>query len=130
MFQYQQAFTIEHSLESVYACWISEKTLFAPVQSLQIDARVGGIYQLVMPEGLIMKGKFPRVEPLKRLDFSWQWQGDDEISQVSIRFHALPEGCEIHLRHSGFKSPQSLRDHSRGWQDYIEAMRNLLASNC
>jgi uncharacterized protein YndB with AHSA1/START domain len=113
--------------EMAYAHWISPKTIIPPATSLEIQAKVGGIYKLGMPGGVSMMGKFVLVEPNQRLVYSWQWQGDSEITKVDVMFSAHSSGAEIKIVHGDFTTVQSFERHSDGWNNYIEGLGEYLS---
>ncbi len=104
----------------VYTHWLANETVIPPAAAMEIDARVGGTYKLIMPGGFSMTGTFSRVEPNRALAYSWNWQGDDEVTEVRISMTPRDEGTELHIEHSGFTSQRSYDNHANGWDSYIE----------
>jgi uncharacterized protein YndB with AHSA1/START domain len=116
----------EYPVEVVYATWISEKTVIAPTAKLVIEPRPGGVYRLIMSNDAVMNGIFSEVLPNRRLKYSWQWQGSDEITKVDVVFESRPDGSAVQLTHSGFQSSTSLDNHSTGWDSYIDGFSACL----
>lgn len=57
--------------------------------------------------------EFPR-----ELVFS-RWVGSDETTEVDVTFQDHPDGTEIPVTHSGFKSVDSYENHGSGWDNYV-----------
>ena len=106
--------------ETTYAHWIADTTVIAPAAAMEIDARVGGAYKLIMPGDFCMTGIFSKVEPNRALSYSWQWQGDDEITEVRVSMAPGDGGTDLHIEHTGFESQSSFDNHAKGWDSYIE----------
>jgi uncharacterized protein YndB with AHSA1/START domain len=113
-------YQINHPPDIVFATWVSESAVFPPVEKIDIDPIPGGIYQLTMRGGSAMSGRFLQFEPNKQLRYSWQWTGDEEITTVTVRFSAQKGGTRIVLRHEGFLTADSMRNHSEGWDAYVD----------
>lgn len=113
----------------VYAAWISSSTVIPPATRMEIDARVGGHYRLIMdgPDySARAEGVFETVEPGSRLVYSWEWNGDGEISQIAVAFRERFGETEIRLQHSGFEKSDSAALHDSGWDAYLAGLRDHL----
>ena len=121
MADFVKAYDVPAPLASVYAAWISDKTLIPPATALRIDARVGGTYRIEMGDAA-MEGTLQTVLPEEQLVYSWQWDGDDEATEVDVRFAAKGDGTEVTIEHRGFRSDVSLANHIEGWDAYIEGL--------
>jgi len=116
----------------VYAAWVSNDTVIPPATEMDIKAEVGGHYRLTaVGDGFTAKnaGTFISVEQGRRLVYSWNWQGDEEITRVEVDFNPHPEGCELHLRHGKFTSKESLENHDNGWNSYVAGLRELMLAH-
>lgn len=114
---------------TVYAAWISSDTVIAPATRMEIDPIVGGHYRLFIktPDMTMLNvGKFLQVEPETRLSYTWEWNGDGEISEIDVTFVPAEPGTDVHLRHTGFTKPESLVAHDRGWDSYIDGLSAFL----
>jgi uncharacterized protein YndB with AHSA1/START domain len=113
----------------VYAAWVSSDTVIPPATKMDIGPVVGGHYRLTaeMP-GYVGKneGRFLAVEPGKHLRYTWEWNGDGEVSEIDVTFSATNSGTRINLRHSGFKNQASIEPHSSGWDNYIAGFTKFL----
>ena len=128
MHTFTKTYLIQQPLEKVYAYWISNSTLIPPVIKIEIEPWVGGIYRLNLIGNQIMEGKFSQVSNNKALTYSWQWRGDEEITQVDVQFHVHATGTEVQIKHGEFSSAQSLHQHAQGWDNYIKGFRSFLKS--
>lgn len=126
MLQFTKTYLIQHPLEKVYTYWISNSTLIPPVIKIEIEPWVGGIYRLYLMGNTVMQGKFFQVSNNKALSYSWQWVGDEEITQVDVQFHVHTAGTEVHIKHGDFSSQQALHQHAQGWDNYIKGFRSFL----
>ncbi len=123
---FSKTYDFKFPVEVVYATWISEKTVIPPTAKLVIEPRPGGAYRLMMPNDAVMNGMFSEVLPNRRLNYSWQWEGSDEITEVEVVFESQLDGSAVQLTHSGFLSSTSLENHSTGWDSYIDGFSACL----
>ncbi len=114
-------------VEKVYAMWVSTNTVLPPTEALEINATVGGIYKLIMPGDFCMTGHFSVVEPNNRLIYSWQWQGDDEVTEVEVLFAPASAQTHVQLLHRGFNTDDSKQRHLDGWHSYLDGFERLIA---
>ena len=126
-----KSYSFDHSVEVVYAAWIASETVIAPATAMDIDARVGGHYRLIMETGssaLTAQGVFSIVEPAQRLVYSWQWSGSDEVTTIDVRFLREAQGSRVHLEHTGFLTEESRSNHDAGWDSYASGLARHLDS--
>jgi len=101
----------------------------ASLQSVKLDARVGGKYRLQVrrPDGEFFTtvGTYREVKPPERLVFTWAFEKDgsgDEFGEVeppetlvTIEFKAHGQRTELILTHEKFASAESRDRHEQGW---------------
>ncbi len=117
-------------LETVYAAWVSSDTVIPPATGMDVLPEVGGHYRLLMdmPDFKGMnEGKFLRVEPNQRVTYTWEWNGDGEVSTIDVRFSQSGDGTRIDLLHNGFTREESVTNHDSGWDSYIEGFTGYLS---
>lgn len=115
--------------EQVYAAWVSSDTVIPPATRMDILPEVDGHYRLFMEMPDFSgknEGRFLVVEPNKRVQYTWEWNDDGEVSTIDVQFSKTPDGTHISLSHSGFTKEQSVTDHDSGWDAYIEGFTKFL----
>ncbi len=116
-------------VSTVYAAWISSDTVIPPATAMDIDAKVGGHYRLIIDTPDFKsrcEGTFSVVEPEKCVVYSWQWEGDDEATQIDVRFADDRNGTEVTIRHAGFTDEQSRTSHDLGWDSFLVGLEAYL----
>lgn len=98
------------------------------------DLTPGGAWRIVLRDadgrGTAAAGTFRRVDPPRRLVYSWAWEdvagAPGRASEVSVDFTAVPGGTRLTLVHAGFESSGARDRHDRGWQDSIARLAALV----
>ena len=125
----EKSYELPFSTDVVYAAWVSSETVIPPATAMDIDPVVGGHYRLTaeMP-GYVgkNKGKFLAVEPGQHLRYTWEWNGDGDVSEIDVTFTAVEEGTVLTLVHSGFANQESVDSHDSGWDNYIVGLTEYL----
>lgn len=132
--------TFQAPVEQVYRAWTMPamiKRWFAPgdmtVPEAQADVRVGGSYRITMqePDGerYTTYGTYQQVVPNERLVQTWQWEGSQEQTLLTIEFRALGERTtELTLIHERFGAVETKEQHERGWQGCLQKLEIALAT--
>lgn len=118
--------TIAAPRAQVFAAWIDPefmKMWFAPgdmtVGDVQVDAKVGGSYRIVMQGGGITPtaiGEYKEIVANQKLVFTWKWEGDPgQPTLVTVSFHDDGGGTRIDLKHERLPSEESRARHEHGW---------------
>ena len=107
---------------------------------VEIDASVGGRYatRMHMPPGmpgmegapsvLGLSGEFTEIEAQRTIAYTFQWEGQELITQVTISLEDAPGGGTLlTLRHEGFPAPEYLPDHEHGWGASFDRLAQALA---
>ena len=118
--------------DQVYSAWVSSETVIAPATAMDIKPVVGGHYRLIMETPEFSgrnEGTFLEVEYGKHVRYTWEWNGDGEISEIDVVFAAMDSGTRIELVHSKFAKQESVDQHSSGWDIYIEGFKAFLAAS-
>lgn len=100
---------------------------------MTLDVRVGGGYSslMVMPSGesTYLEGRFTRVEPGRLLAYTFQWRGQELVTNVTVEFADAPGGgTTVTLRHDGFPNTEAVGMHRQGWDGSFDRLATLLAS--
>ena len=110
------------------------------VQSVKLDARVGGRYRLQVRradgEYYTTVGTYRVVNPPERLVFTWQFEKDgagDEFGEVeppemlvTVEFKARGQQTELTLTHEKFASIESRNGHNEGWNRCFDALEKFV----
>ena len=126
--RYELAF----DLKVVYTAWVSSSTVIAPATSMDIEPVVGGHYRLIMDTPEFSgknEGEFSLVEPQQRVVYTWEWNGDGEVTEIDVRFEATAAGTKILIHHTGFMFDESVTNHDHGWDGYMVGFDHFLGAN-
>ena len=110
------------------------------LQSVKVDARVGGKYRLQMRradgEFFTTVGVYREVKPPERLVFTWQFEKDgsgDEYGEVeppemlvTLEFKARGKQTELILTHEKFASVESRDRHEQGWTRCLDSLAKFV----
>ena len=122
-------YNVPHPRPVVFAAWVSSDTVIPPATVMDILPEVGGHYRLLMktPEFEVSnQGRFLIVSPDEHVLYTWQWSGDEEVSEIDVRFHDEGSGTRIELVHSKLLSESSRDNHDKGWDSYIAGFTAFL----
>jgi len=65
--------------------------------------------------------------PNERLVFTWQWEGSDLETLVTLEFKGLSAGgTELTLIHEGFDSEDTRNKHGQGWDGCLANLESFL----
>ena len=124
-----KTYLLPFPMATIYNAWISVNTIVAPATSMEIDPVVGGIYRLNIDTGngqIYNEGKFLRIVPEQVIQYTWEWNGDGDITEITVMFADHVGGTQIRLLHSGFISSENLKMHDDGWDSYIIGLTEIL----
>jgi len=113
----------------------------ASLQSVKVDARVGGKYRLQVrrPDGeyFTTVGTYREVKSPERLVFTWAFEkdgGGDEFGEVeppemlvTLEFKARGKQTELTLTHEKFASTESRDRHNDGWTRCLDSLGKFVA---
>ncbi len=113
--------------ETVFAFLVdSDRYIQWQGSSAELDARPGGIYRVVMPNGAAVRGTYLAVEPPNRVVFTWGWEGDDLLppggSTVEITLTADGDETVLRLRHTDLPSVEPGDQHAVGWRTFLAGL--------
>jgi uncharacterized protein YndB with AHSA1/START domain len=101
----------------IHAWWGPEAT---------VDLREGGEYVFRWVKiGATLRGKYRRIEPPRRLEFSWAWDDDpDRPKEVSLQFRPSEDaGTLLEVTHEPYsadpRDQELKRDHLEGWRFHL-----------
>ena len=96
-----------------------------------VDLRVGGAYRIAnrFADGRVVwiAGTFERVEPPRRLDYSWRLEPDGAAERVSVRFEPRGGGTEIVVLHERIADAALRASHEAGWHACLAGLERAAA---
>ena len=127
-------------VERVYAAWTDAEQMkrwFAPgdmsVRQAESDVREGGRYRVQMLESgsdcefHTTGGVYREVVPNQRLVFTWQWEGSELETLVTLEFKALSANeTQLTLTHEGFDNEDTRDKHGQGWGGCLANLETFL----
>lgn len=96
---------------------------------MDINPVVGGHYRLFMetPDFTSSnEGVFIDVKPNSHLKYTWEWNKDGKVTEISVDFVPVGAGTEVKIVHSGFQDAKELAMHDSGWDSYIDGLARYL----
>lgn len=124
---------------SLFKAWSNPEVIkmwFAPgdmtVPEARANVSVGGEYRFVMQnaegEQFIVGGQYLEVVDNEKLVFSWQWEGSDNVTHVTVLFSKVDDGrSALELVHSEFEDQDACDKHNQGWQGCLANLPKALA---
>jgi len=105
------------------------------VPSHAIDVRPGGHWRTTLrsPDGglLSVSGVYRRIEPPRRLVFTWGWDDENGIrgpeTEVTVTFEPTPGGTRMVLLQQTFETKESRDNHRTGWSSTFDCLARMLA---
>jgi uncharacterized protein YndB with AHSA1/START domain len=98
------------------------------VRRVEVDARVGGSFLIVMRIGeqdLPHRGEYLEIVPYERLSFTWLSHVAFAGSRVTLRFEPLANGhTRLTLVHAGLRDEEIRRKHDGGWSHILQNLEN------
>ena len=131
--------TVDAPVETVYAAWTDPDIVgrwFAPgalaVARAVAEVEVGGTFLVEMRgadgENHVTRGVYREVVPNRRLVHTWQWEGSDEESLVTVEFEPAPEGAtRLTLTHSRLADAEARDRHEEGWTGCLKKLVAMYA---
>lgn len=94
-----------------------------------VDLRVGGRYRVASaPVGMAFGGEYVAVEPIERLVQTWQWDGEQHETLVTITFATADDGgTDLTVVHERFATDHDATQHLQGWKDCLDRLPALVA---
>ncbi len=120
---------INAPIEKVFKAWVEPEQMkqwYSPegmtTPAASSDVRVGGAYSVTMKMGdqdHVQTGKYLEINEPNKLVFTWN--KDDSVVTVDLK--KLDENrTELTLKHVGFVSEESRRQHDDGWVGTINKL--------
>jgi hypothetical protein len=92
-----------------------------------LEPRAGGRLRVGYPTGQVAGGQVVAVEPLRRLVFTWGYEGDDQAvpagsSTVEVTLEPVADGTRVRLRHSGLPAGEPPTAQLAGWRHALAGL--------
>src|SRR5579863_1588138 len=140
----QLAKTIKTTRSRAFAAWTQPDELmqwFAPgpmkAESIDIDLRIGGIFRwaICVPSpqngqamNVVFSGKFLDIQADKRLQFTWQAEGNpSDNTLVTVSFADVDGGTEVAITQERLSSTEILNRNKGGWASMLDKLATLCA---
>ncbi|MBT3991842.1 MAG: SRPBCC domain-containing protein [Rhodospirillaceae bacterium] len=134
--------TFDASPEMVFDAWVERDQVaqwYGPegmaVPLCEMDSTIGGSYRVCFqePDGTdhIVVGSFKEIDRPNRLVFTWGWEEDGvvgQVTEVSVEFAANGDKTDLTLTHRGFETEDGMNGHKMGWTSSFESLAKLLAA--
>jgi uncharacterized protein YndB with AHSA1/START domain len=123
--------TLPVDRERLWQAWTDELATWIWPPSfetdVQLDLAPGTEWHLVStPRDLAVRGQVVEVDPPHRLVLTWQWDGDEVVTSVTVGLHEREGGTEVLLVHEGHTDAQQVTDHDAGWNDCLDRLEQHL----
>jgi len=114
---------IRASVSTVYA-YLTEADLWKRWQGVDatLDARVGGIFSMLMANGMNARGEFLELVPDRRVVLTWGWVDHPGIpmGSTTVEIELRPDGAETVLVLTHRSVPDDEMElHRIGWAHYL-----------
>jgi len=97
--------------------------------TVSLDPRAGGRYRIqATGRQMGISGEYHEVTPPHRLVFTWQWDGEDEQSLVTVELSPHHGGTRLAIRHELLASEADRTNHAQGWHDCLDRLPGWLES--
>jgi len=97
-------------------------------ESAELEAVPGGLFSLVMANGMNARGQFTELVPDRRVEFTWGWVDRPGIPPgstiVSIELTDEPEGTLLTLTHRNLPTDE-ISEHRQGWETFLPRLAEI-----
>ena len=97
-------------------------------ESAELNPTPGGIFSLVMQDGMNARGQFTDLVPDERVVFTWGWIDRPGIPPgstiVSIELTEEPDGTLLTLTHRNLPDDEA-GEHRSGWEAFLPELARI-----
>lgn len=115
----------------LYARWMGPEGSTTRIE--EMNAVPGGRLAFVvsLPNGVSvhLSGTYLEVDPPRRLVHTWQVEGEENITTVTIGLNPFDADTHLVLRHEGFTDEADLPRNKGGWEHQLDRLARLLESS-
>lgn len=132
-------------IEQLFQAWVDPELMmqwYSPADMTtphaEADPQVGGKYAVTMrfverepQEDVTVRGVYKQIQAPNRLQFTWQWDGQEGETLVDVALRPIDEQTtELTLTHSGFDQVElppgfTRDDHHNGWSTAFTKLDRL-----
>ena len=95
---------------------------------VEADLQPGGRYRIAAERiGMAVSGEYVKIDPPHQVALTWQWDGEETATLVTVTLTPAGTGCTLHLRHEGFADPTERDNNAQGWSDCLDRLPAWLA---
>ncbi|HSS63842.1 MAG TPA: SRPBCC domain-containing protein, partial [Gammaproteobacteria bacterium] len=77
----------------------------------------------------VTRGVYREVVPNRKVVFTWQWEGTDNETLVTVQLRAKsPRETELTLKHERFADSATRDHHDDGWTRCLSKLESLYAA--
>ncbi|HVL86566.1 MAG TPA: SRPBCC domain-containing protein [Candidatus Thermoplasmatota archaeon] len=125
MAQVQKTIEVAATPEEVWDALVNPKKLSAWLECEAGFRRhgtavhAGDSFRLDWGEEWVATGEVVDAKPGARLVTTWEWEGDDEETEVVYELAKTPKGTRLSLTHRGFEDEETAEEHGDNWEAYL-----------
>jgi uncharacterized protein YndB with AHSA1/START domain len=108
--------------ETALAAW------FWPAR-LHPRARVDASGFELTGDSIAVRGRYLEMAEPHRLRFTWQWDGEDAQTLVTIDLSGVDGATGLTLWHEGFADDEDRDRHITGWTECLDRLPHFLANS-
>ena len=119
---------------SVVYRYLTESEQWAKWQgeSAELDPRPGGIFSMVMGNGMNARGQFTELVTNSKVVFTWGWVDRPGIppgsTVVSIDLNSEAGGTRLVLTHSSLPADE-VSEHRAGWEQHLPLLADKASAS-
>ena len=89
-----------------------------------LDVRQGGSWRVTSSVAdMAVGGTYGEMRDQEQIDLTWQWDGEAEVTEVTLRFDDDGESATIlRVEHRGFADDERRAQHEQGWNDCLDRL--------
>ena len=131
--------TFQAPAQKVFDAWTSEEVMRRwwhadadwETAEASVDLRVGGEVRVVMRDPQKDEygggGRYPEIDPPRRLAFTWLWDDTSARMLIEIDFEEVDGVTTVRFTHSGLWDEDAVRSHGEGWRKCFNNLDRVLA---
>jgi uncharacterized protein YndB with AHSA1/START domain len=95
-----------------------------------LDARQGGSWRVSSSVAeMAVGGTYGEMRDMEQIDLTWQWDGEAEVTEVTLRLDDDDERATIlRVEHRGFGDEARRAEHEQGWSDCLDRLPSACGS--